>query len=194
MELSLCYSFWFYYNCYCCNRHFALELCDASMNQLFLDEKHAKKYRGPKLPPRFTVLLQLASGLEHIHSLKLIHRDMKPENVLIHVDSDEKVTIKWADFGLSKPVNERGTFTQTRIRGTMYWMAPELLKQLDDEEKGILEKRRGTVKSDVFAQGLAFGYFMSDGKHIFGVGRKIEPNISKNRPVNLASTYNDIFQ
>lgn len=169
-----------------------MELCDASMDQLFLEKEHAKKYRGPKLPCSFIVLLQLASGLEHIHSMKLIYRGIKPENVLIHVDSDEKVTMKWADFGLSKPVNGRGTYTQTRIRGTMDWMAPELLKQLDDEEeKGISPgiKRRGTVKSDVFAQGLAFGYFMSDGKHLFGIGRKIEPNISKNRPVNLASTY-----
>ncbi len=171
-----------------------MEVCDASMDQLFLDEKHAKKYRGPKLPCCFIVLLQLASGLEHIHSLKLIHRDIKPENVLIHVDSDEKVTMKWADFGLSKPVNERGTFTQTRIRGTMNWMAPELLEQLEDEETGILEKRRGTVKSDVFAQGLVFGYFIYDGKHIFGVGRKIEQNITDDNPVNLASTCMYNFQ
>ena len=172
-----------------------MELCSASLNQLFLDESHSKKYRGPQLPDNFTVLFQLASGLKHIHSLKLIHRDIKPENVLIHVDSDEKVTMKWADFGLSKRVNERGTYTQTKIRGTMDWMAPELLEQLD-EETGIapVEKRRGTVKSDVFSQGLVFGYFISDGKHLFGIGRKIEKNIFKNKPVNLASTYTEIFQ
>ena len=173
-----------------------MELCSASLNQLFLDESHLKKYRGPQLPDNFTVLFQLASGLEHIHSKNLIHRDIKPENVLIHVDSVQKVTMKWADFGLSKPVNERGTFTQTRIGGTNNWRAPELLKQLDDEETGIapVEKRRGTVKSDVFSQGLVFGYFISDGKHLFGIGRKIEKNIFKNKPVNLASTYTEIFQ
>lgn len=166
-----------------------MELCDASLDQLFLEEKHANKYRGPKLPWSFTVLLQLACGVDHIHSQYLIHRDIKPENVLISVGFDQKVTMKWADFGISKPVNERGTYTMTRARGTMNWMAPELLKQLDDEETGAapLLKRRGTVKSDVFAQGLVFGYFISDGKHLFGSSRKIESNISKNKLVNLAS-------
>jgi serine/threonine protein kinase len=73
----------------------------------------------------------LASGLEYIHSKKLIHRDIKPENVLISIDSTtELVTIKWADFGLSKFVNERGTFTLSGIKGTTNYFAPELLKKI----------------------------------------------------------------
>jgi serine/threonine protein kinase len=66
------------------------------------------------------VFSQLASGLDYINPKKLIHRDIKPANVLIHVDpTTGQVTMKWADFGLSRSVNERGTFTiNSGIKGT----------------------------------------------------------------------------
>nr|CAH0106343.1 unnamed protein product [Daphnia galeata] len=160
-------------------KYFALELCSASLDQLFLDESHLKKYRGPQLPDNFTVLFQLASGLEHIHSKNLIHRDIKPENVLIHIDSVQKVTMKWADFGLSKPVNDRGTFTLSGLKGTNNWMAPELLKD-------AATRTRGNVTSDVFGEGLVFGYYLSNGKHPYGtVVWEIPSNIVANNPVNI---------
>ena len=156
-----------------------MELCSASLDQLFLDESNLKKYRGPQLPDNFTVLFQLASGLEHIHSKNLIHRDIKPENVLIHVDSVQKVTMKWADFGLSKPVNNRGTFTLSGLKGTNNWMAPELLKD-------SATRTRGNVTSDVFGEALVFGYYLSNGKHPYGtVVWEIPSNIVANNPVNI---------
>ncbi len=49
------------------------------------------------LPDHFTAILQLALGLEYLHSQKLIHRDIKPENVIIW-ESDAGITMKWAYF------------------------------------------------------------------------------------------------
>ena len=87
------------------------------------------------MPPTFDVLYQLAVGLEYIHKSGLVHRDIKPENVLILVNSKNgKILMKWADFGLSKSVNKRRTFTMSGVKGTTGWLAPELLKLLDDEE------------------------------------------------------------
>ena len=163
------------------------------MEKLFLKNENPIKYCGP-IPPPLTVLYQLALGLEYIHKKELIHRDLKPENVLIWVDpKDGQVLMKWADFGLSKPVNERGSFSISGIRGTLNWLAPELLKLYYDEEtipsgSGTTStKKRGTIQSDVYTEGLVFGYFLLGGVHLFGYGPKIQTNVLKNKPVNLDS-------
>ncbi|KZS09260.1 Uncharacterized protein APZ42_026555 [Daphnia magna] len=162
-------------------KYFYLELCDASLDQVFLRPDNPKKYKGPPLPRYTDVFRQLALGLEHIHSKNLIHRDIKPENVLISVRSNDQVndiTIKWADFGLSKSVNERGTCTLSGVKGTKNWFAPELLKLLLDGRKTI--EARGSVKSDVFSLGLVFGYLLLDGKHLYGSNEfQIKKNIIK---------------
>ncbi|XP_046636113.1 serine/threonine-protein kinase/endoribonuclease IRE1-like isoform X2 [Daphnia pulicaria] len=169
---------------------FVLELCDASMDKLFLQEDDPKKYRGP-MPPETEVLLQLAKGLAYIHQMELVHRDIKPQNVLISFDSaTQQVVMKWADFGFSKRVNERGTFTMSDVRGTYDYFAPEILKYLDEVSSNENEaKKRGTVQSDVFAEGLVFGYFLSKGVHPFGSSSyEIGKNVRTKKPINLPRT------
>ncbi|XP_046439799.1 serine/threonine-protein kinase/endoribonuclease IRE1-like [Daphnia pulex] len=170
---------------------FALELCNASLDQLFLKENDPKKYRGP-MPQKMEVLLQLAKGLEYIHTMELIHRDIKPENVLIWVNPNTKqVLMKWADFGFSKSVNENGTFTMSGVRGTFNWLAPEILELMDEASFAKKKtQKRGTVKSDVFAEGLVFGYFLSEGVHPFGTSSiQIPMNVRTKKPAYLPSKY-----
>jgi serine/threonine protein kinase len=166
-----------------------MELCAASLDQLFMKPDHPQKYKGPKLPDHSTVFLQLAEGLEYIHSNNLIHRDIKPENVLMYVDSTGQITMKLADFGLSRPVNERGTFTMNSgIKGTRNWYAPELLIQVSQFKRST--PIRGTVKSDVFATGLVFAYLLLDGQHLYGSNEfEIHANIVGNKPVNISSKF-----
>lgn len=73
------------------------------------------------LKNRLKIALQVTQALEYIHSLKIIHRDVKPDNV--HIDG---VTgrVKLMDFGIAKSQNvqlTRAGFTM----GTPYYMAPE---------------------------------------------------------------------
>jgi serine/threonine-protein kinase/endoribonuclease IRE1 len=157
------------------------------LEKLFLKEDDPNKYRGP-MPPETEVLLQLAEGLEHIHRRGLVHRDIKPQNVLIRLNSTtRRVVMKWADFGFSKRVNENGTFTMTGVMGTHDYFAPEILKLLDEASSSENEiKKRGTVKSDVFAEGLVFGYFISGGVHPFGTtSHQIQTNLRTIKPGNL---------
>jgi serine/threonine protein kinase len=143
------------------------------------------------MPPEEEVCLQLAKGLAHIHEKRLIHRDIKPHNVLIWVDSTGgKVVMKWADFGLSKKVNERGTCSNSGVKGTYNWYSPEILKMMPEESDGKTTSRpRGTVKSDVFSAGLVFGYYLLGGDHPFGSEKNIEENIVNNKPVNMTSKF-----
>ena len=142
------------------------------------------------MPLPENVLSQLATGLEHIHTKGLIHRNIKPENVLIWVNPNntKEVLMKWADFGLSKPVNERGSHSMSGVRGTDEWLAPELLKILDDTAANADEtkaKQRGTIQTDVFAEGLVFGYYLMGGVHLYGSGFDIPMNIKNNELKNL---------
>ncbi|XP_059352498.1 serine/threonine-protein kinase/endoribonuclease IRE1-like [Daphnia carinata] len=139
------------------------------------------------MPRHIEVFQQLASGLEHIHSKNLIHRDIKPKNILISLRTageNEEITIKWADFGLSRTVNERGTFTmKSGIKGTKKWLAPEILKLLKTGQEG-----RGDVRSDVFALALVFGYLFLDGQHLYGstqIKGEITKNVIDGKPINM---------
>lgn len=87
------------------------------------------------------IIGQIAAGLETAHASGVIHRDMKPENVLMGNDGTARVT----DFGLALPLHEptaRLTLTGTTV-GTVDYMAPEQLKG------GELDTRL-----DIFALGV----------------------------------------
>ena len=173
------------------NRYYAYELCDASLDTLFLNDDHPRKYRGPMLSAE-DVLYQLALGLEYIHQMGFIHRDIKPENLLIKVNATNEVSMKWAGFGTSKSANKRGTCSMSGVRGTYNYFAPEIFKMISEEvfENTNLESRTYSVKSDVFAEALVFGYYLSGGLHLFGSRYDIPINIIKNNPVNLSSKKN----
>lgn len=165
-------------------------MCAASLDKLFMNDKNPNKYSG-KMPLPIEVLHQLAGGLKYIHDMRLIHRDIKPQNVLIWQNTQTKeVLMKWADFGFSKPVTKSGSHSISGpFRGTNNWYAPEILEINMQEENGNDETayKRGTVKSDVFAEGLVFGYYFLKGLHLFGSLVLASANILNNHPVNLES-------
>ncbi|KZR99175.1 Uncharacterized protein APZ42_005065, partial [Daphnia magna] len=149
-------------------KYYALELCVASLDKLFLKSADPKKYKGPMLH-NIKICRQLAVGLEYIHSMQLIHRDIKPENVLICVSSTGQGLHSW-----------------TGARGTRTWYAPEVLEKLINGEKADQEVYWGTVQSDVFVLGLVFGYLFLKGEHLYGSGETgIHKNIIKKNPVNM---------
>ena len=64
-------------------------------------------------------LMQMAESMEYMHSRRVVHRDLKLENILI----DEKLNLKIADFGFAcyKSIDCLKSY-----RGTMTYMAPEI--------------------------------------------------------------------
>lgn len=149
-----------------------LELCAAN-----LDEYCKGIYPDLIIPSEPEVLYQLTTGLEYIHSLRIIHRDIKPGNILIS-NPDPIVKMKWADFGLSKAINENGSCSMSGNPGTENWKAPEVL--------GLRAKPggRGSKQNDIFSTGLVFFYFLTR-VHPFGEDSEIESNIRNDKPVNL---------
>jgi serine/threonine protein kinase len=162
-----------------------LELCAGT-----LKDYCEKKYNGPELPLDGLVLYQIANGLHYIHSRNLVHRDVKPDNILISMTTP--VQMKLSDFGFVKKTSPRGTFEQSGLKGTEKWMAPEILELMENMEESSRDSSsdseelpHGKIQRDTFAAGCVFFYFLTRGKHPFGNSYQIPVNILDNNPIEL---------
>uniref|UniRef100_A0A3Q2D202 Interferon-induced, double-stranded RNA-activated protein kinase-like n=1 Tax=Cyprinodon variegatus TaxID=28743 RepID=A0A3Q2D202_CYPVA len=126
-----------------------MELCEIKTLRVWIDEKniqnHKKSLRDFKRREEsLNFALQMISGVEHIHSRKLIHRDLKPANIMFSRNG----TVKIGDFGLVTSEIEDDAENQKERRGykgTPSYMAPE------QRNRKLYDR-----KVDIFALGLIF--------------------------------------
>ncbi len=91
------------------------------------------------VPAAFAVLEQVLAGLAEAHRLGMVHRDVKPENVLVSAAREAKV----ADFGLAVAAAQAGASHAGTILGTVAYLSPEQVAT------GAADPR-----SDVYAAGI----------------------------------------
>jgi serine/threonine-protein kinase len=134
-----------------------LELMDAG------SVEHIVRTTGP-IEPRYAlpIIYQVVRGLECAHSFGYIHRDIKPNNILLNKAGQAKIT----DFGIAKVIGGE-TFTQKGfVLGTALYMAPEYLSQ------GIV-----TPQTDIYALGVTL-FEMVTNRKPFEFERDDEPLVS----------------
>lgn len=133
------------------------------------------------------IFKQIMQGIAFLHSVNLVHRDLKPQNILIKFVGTErkKPLVLISDFGLSRRlVESESSFHATAASGTLGWRAPELI--FNEESAAFRQEPVGPLKIgrsvDIFAAGLVLYYILSGGEHAFGTKLVRESNIVKGRP------------
>ncbi len=96
--------------------------------------------------------IQMALGLSYLHGRKILHRDIKTNNIFLTASR----VVKIGDFGVSKELTSTGEMADTVI-GTPCYMSPE-----------ILSDQKYDAKSDVWALGCVL-YELCTLKHAFDV-------------------------
>jgi HD-like signal output (HDOD) protein len=133
---------------------------------------------GPPLSLKEIVQVgaQTAEGLAAAHSKNLIHRDVKPANILL---TKYDLRVKLTDFGLARPVNDSSLTQEGDVMGTPQFMAPE---QVEGEELDC--------RADLFSLGGVL-YMMCTGVPPFGTDhfQKVLRRIclEKPRPIQEAN-------
>ena len=98
-------------------------------------------------------MVQILLGLSYVHDQKIIHRDIKPQNIFIQ----NKYKICIGDFGIAKIVNQTQTLKTTMIQGTPLYMSPESFN----------DPKSCNYKSDIWSLGCCL-FEMCNLKHAFG--------------------------
>ncbi|XP_022856153.1 uncharacterized protein LOC111377307 isoform X2 [Olea europaea var. sylvestris] len=103
-----------------------------------------KKDRSLDHRKKLKIAMDAAFGMEYLHSKNIVHFDLKCDNLLVNLRDPQRPICKVGDFGLSRI--KRNTLVSGGVRGTLPWMAPELLNG---------STSRVSEKVDVFSFGIA---------------------------------------
>jgi serine/threonine protein kinase len=133
----------------------------------FIDGTNIQRWIGQSgaFPPRLTIeiAVQALSGLDHLHSMGLIHRDISPENIMLSQDHHGKLLVKVIDFGIAKQLGEgeggQGLTQTGMFLGKLKYASPEQAGFLKEDEH--LDPR-----SDLYSFGILM-YEMLAGRAPF---------------------------
>ena len=119
-----------------------MELCSTSLEDYiedFVSDFEFVSYDDIK-----HILTAVVTGLDFLHQQKLIHRDIKPQNILLKKPNEyctqiQEMIPKLTDFGISKLTSSKNAVTtNTAAMGSRGYMAPEVLMEQDDETMNFL--------------------------------------------------------
>jgi eukaryotic-like serine/threonine-protein kinase len=133
----------------------------------FIDGTNIQKWIGENgaMPARLAIEIsvQALSGLDHLHSMGLIHRDISPENIMLSQDHHGKLLVKVIDFGIAKQLAE-GEGGQGLTQTGMFLGK---LKYASPEQAGFLkEGEHLDPRSDLYSFGIVM-YEMLAGRAPF---------------------------
>ncbi|MCU0866102.1 MAG: protein kinase [Planctomycetes bacterium] len=118
-------------------------LCRALQLELDAPDAGARLRGRDAQAAAIACLLPIAQALAHVHAHGIVHRDVKPANILLRADGTPLLT----DFGLARDSDGPGLTQTGDFAGTPHYVAPEIIAD---------GNKRATPQSDVFALGVTF--------------------------------------
>jgi serine/threonine-protein kinase len=141
--------------------YYAMELLEGASLQEVVDAT------GPQPVSRVVrILRDVALALDEAHSVGLIHRDVKPSNIMLARQGGEYDVVKVVDFGLVKRLqddDDPATGDTRSIKGTPHYLSPE----------GVNTPQEVDARSDIYALG-AVGYCLLTGRPVFEADTALE--------------------
>lgn len=147
-----------------------------------------KKRETLSLPEVIDIMLQLTDGLAHAHESYIIHRDIKPQNIMILDNGLVKIT----DFGIAMALNATQLTQTNSVMGSVHYLPPE-------QANG----KSATVKSDIYSLGILM-YELITGSVPFKGDNAVEialkhmkekiPSIRKQNPTIPQSVENIVIK
>jgi serine/threonine protein kinase/Flp pilus assembly protein TadD len=104
------------------------------------------------------IIARVADGLAHAHDRGILHRDVKPANILMTDDGQPMLL----DFGVAEDLKHRTDTTSGRVGGTIPYMAPEHLEEIRSDSR-LVDHR-----SDLYSLGVIL-FELLTGKHPFRI-------------------------
>ena len=109
------------------------------------------------------ILKTITHSLKILHELKIVHGDLKPDNILIKQTKTGGYTTKLIDFDNSY-FSKNAPSNREEVVGTPEYYSPELAKYIKSDEA---DRNELTVQSDIFALGVIFSEYLSGQKPVF---------------------------
>jgi serine/threonine-protein kinase len=139
--------------------------------------------RHKAMPPEVAaaLALELLGALAHAHANGVVHRDVKPENVLIEHRPGDSVVVKLTDFGIAKLLDAQGVTSTGQVLGSPAHMAPEQI------EGGEVDARADVFGLGVLLYECMVGHLPFEGSNPAQVLRRVldgsYPDAQRERPL-----------